>query len=297
MTLAHHHTPVEQPLVQCCPSLARRLITWLPAQWNASRFRDVRTFLLFIGYPRSGHTLIGSLLNAHRNMLVGHELNVMHYVKRHFSRSQIYWMLHQQDAAFNAAGCKWTSYDYQVPGQWQGKCESLQVIGDKHGNGASTLLRMRPDVLPRLRKTVGVPVKMLHILRHPLDNIATMSRKYQIAPQEAAETYFSLCEVNQRLMNDPANDLLAVHLEDFIAQPRPELLRIVSFLGQLADVGYLNDCASIVFPEPKQSRHAIEWPSDTLQFVKEQAGQYSFLERYGLAEAADSVASDRRRAA
>ena len=36
-----------------------------------------KTFLMFIGYPRSGHTLISSLLDAHPNAIVTNEFNVI----------------------------------------------------------------------------------------------------------------------------------------------------------------------------------------------------------------------------
>lgn len=279
---------IERPLAVCRPTLARYLQTWLPAVASRSRFREVRNFLLFIGYPRSGHTLIGSLLNAHPNALIGHELNVLHYVKRRFTRAQIYWMLHRQDQAFDAIGRQWTTYNYQVPNQWQGRCDGIHVIGDKHGNGATSLLGVRPDVLARLRKAVSVPVKMLHIVRHPLDSIATMSCKYQIPVPDAAKIYFSLCEINRRLLDDPANDVLTVHLEDFVRQPRQELLKTLGFLNLKAEVGYLNDCASIVLPEARQSRSTIDWAADALQMISDQAPKFRFLDPYALAKPAEA---------
>jgi hypothetical protein len=278
--------PIEIPLAECRPTLGRFLSTFLPAERNRRLFADVRAFLLFIGYPRSGHTLVGSLLNAHRNMLVGHELNVLHYVKRHFTRAQIYWMLHQQDQAFSAIGRQWTTYDYQVPNQWQGRHERLEIVGDKHGNGATSLLAERPDVLAKLRRTVGVPVKMLHIVRHPLDNIATMSRKYQCTLDEAARTYLALCETNARLCSDRQNEVLTVHLEDVVRQPQRELLKMLAFLNLPADIGYLTDCASIVFSEPRQSRHSVEWPDETLRHLAAEAKKYWFLDGYSFARSA-----------
>lgn len=280
MVLADRPVAVESPLVACRPTLGRYLATWLPAQRSRALFRQVEQFLLFIGYPRSGHTLIGSLLNAHREALVGHELNALHYVKRRFSRHQLYWMLYEQDRAFSAIGRQWTTYDYHVPGQWQGRFEPLRIIGDKHGNGATTLLGKRPDVLPRLRRTVGVPVKMLHVVRHPLDNIATMSRKYEISLESAAATYFDLCRTNLALLEDGANDTLTVHLEAMIERPRQELLKILGFLGLPADVGYLNDCASIVFPAPRESRSTVAWTDELLGHITLRCREFPFLERY-----------------
>src|SRR3989344_1389974 len=37
-------------------------------------FSSVRTFILFVGYPRSGHSLIGSIMDAHPNIIIAHEV-------------------------------------------------------------------------------------------------------------------------------------------------------------------------------------------------------------------------------
>jgi hypothetical protein len=37
-------------------------------------FSNVRTFILFVGYPRSGHSLIGSIMDAHPNIIIAHEV-------------------------------------------------------------------------------------------------------------------------------------------------------------------------------------------------------------------------------
>ena len=47
--------------------------------WARRRYRQefaaVERFLLFVGYPRSGHSIVGALLNAHRDAVVSHELD------------------------------------------------------------------------------------------------------------------------------------------------------------------------------------------------------------------------------
>ncbi len=40
-------------------------------------FADLERFWSFIGYPRSGHSLIGSLINAHPDVVVCHELDTL----------------------------------------------------------------------------------------------------------------------------------------------------------------------------------------------------------------------------
>ncbi|MFP6611228.1 MAG: hypothetical protein VB835_02870, partial [Pirellulales bacterium] len=45
-------------------------------------FDQLKTYVMFIGQPRSGTSLLGSILNAHRRMCVAQELNALRYVRR-----------------------------------------------------------------------------------------------------------------------------------------------------------------------------------------------------------------------
>ena len=83
--------------------------------------KDVQRFCFFIGYARSGHSLVGSLLNAHPRMVIAHELDALRYVRMGFSRSQIYALLLEQDERFAAIGRTWSGYDYTVPGAPPGR--------------------------------------------------------------------------------------------------------------------------------------------------------------------------------
>ena len=96
-----------------------------------AQFAAVEKYCFFIGYPRSGHSLVGSLLNAHPEILIAHELDALGYVEHHFGRAQLYALLLERDQVFASMGRKWMGYDYVVPNQFQGRWSRLRVIGDK----------------------------------------------------------------------------------------------------------------------------------------------------------------------
>ena len=50
---------------------------------------------------------------------------------------------------------------------------ALQVIGDKKGAGTARNLANDLTTLNKLQETVGIPVKFIHVIRNPFDNIAT----------------------------------------------------------------------------------------------------------------------------
>ena len=84
-------------------------------------FANLRSYVMFIGQPRSGTSLLGSLLNAHRNVLVSQELNALKYVRRGYSKNQLFWLIKENERKFARSGRKWTGYEYNVDSKWQGK--------------------------------------------------------------------------------------------------------------------------------------------------------------------------------
>ena len=127
--------------------LSQFFISLVKGRVNHRLFECIRTYIMFIGYPRSGHTLIGALLDAHPNMIVAHELNALQYIKRGFSKNQLFSLLLSNSKNNAKAGRMCTGYSYAVPNQFQGKYTDLVVIGDKKGGGSAYLLKENPGLL------------------------------------------------------------------------------------------------------------------------------------------------------
>jgi len=108
---------------------------------------EIERYAMFVGYPRSGHTLVGSLLDAHPDMVISHELDALRYLRAGFSRDQIFSLILHKDKVFTGKGREWTGYDYAVEGLWQGKYRTLKVIGDKKGGGSSRHLQAKPNII------------------------------------------------------------------------------------------------------------------------------------------------------
>ena len=116
----------------------RRYLGSMRGFFMGQTFSDIRSFLMFIGYPRSGHTLIGSLLDAHPDMVIAHELDALYYFGESFKASQVYYLILQNSRAFTREGRQWMGYKYDVPEQWQSfielnaeKAAELPVLTEK----------------------------------------------------------------------------------------------------------------------------------------------------------------------
>ena len=252
-------------------------------------FRDVKTFFLFIGYPSSGHTLLGSILDAHPHIAVSIELDVLEYVRAGFGKAQIFDLILERSRAMARQGHRWrkhsTDFVFDVPTQWQGRSRRLQALGDKKAGGTGDLLRREPWLLERLAPLVKVDVKFLHVIRNPFDNIARIHLKRKANRERGLEwaigRYFSLCDVVMRVKKSTsASSVLDVRHEGLVAQPMPVLRGVCEFLGVEAPEDYLGDCAKIVSQSPHKSRSNVTWSESLIEAVHAGCQRYPYLAGY-----------------
>ena len=242
----------------------------------------LRAYCMFIGYPRSGHSLVGALLNAHPNIVIAHELSALEYLKFRPTQGSLTALLLQRDREFVAGGLHWSGYDYAVPGQWQGRYAALEVVGDKKGATSTTILGKRPDLLATLRRVVGVPLRVIHHVRNPHDNIATWARKSERTLANAADLFFEYAAINRDLLarHLDADEWILSHHDDLIADPKAELARLLAFLGGTGDDGFLEACAGAVFDSPKRTRDEAAWPPGLVDDIAKRIAEFDFLRRY-----------------
>lgn len=257
---------------------------------HRAAFSDVQCFVMFVGYPRSGHTIVGSLLNAHPNIVMGHRLRVLRYVAARFRREQLLAMVLLSDRRFEKLGRVGSKrYNYSVPGQWQGRHSKIRVIGDS--NVVNTFVRRRPELLPQLAAIVGVPTRMIHVVRNPFDNISTMSMRNRLTLSEATERYFWLCDgIEPMRLATAHGDWFDLRHEDLLEDAAGWLRRLCEFVGVPADRSYLEACATIVYRRPHHSRHEVEWSSEMIERVQAKIEEYPFLKGYSYEDAATEPA-------
>lgn len=237
-------------------------------------------FCLFIGYSRSGHSLVGALLNAHRDIVISHELLAHELIHKGLSRDALYARILARASWFNLIGNRGT-YRYQVPNQWQGRFDRLRVIGDKRGGSLTRYIAAHPAILQQTRALVGVPLRLIHVVRNPFDNISAMTIWKKLTLEQAIIGYFRLCDTTARLdeLCQPG-EVLTLHHEDVIRAPRPVLQALCRHLGVEEYPGYVDDCCRIVFRAPTHTRRSINWPADLVRLVEERIRSYPSLDGY-----------------
>ncbi len=257
---------------------------------NRDLFAQVEAYCMFVGYPKSGHSLFGSLLDAHPEAIIAHEQDALRYLGAGFGKVQLFHLLLENSRRYADAGRDWNVYSYRVPGQWQGRFRKLRVIGDKKGALSTIRLDKAPNLQHKLQKTVGVPVKYVHVVRNPYDNISTMLRDGVFDWRSGGrgrdlkrniEDYFSLCEAMKRFKErtDPS-DVFEVRHEEIVADPERALRRLCAFLDLGTPEDYLRDCAAMVFRSPSKSREKVEWSAEDVEYVRRRAQEFDFLRGY-----------------
>jgi hypothetical protein len=242
---------------------------------------DLEAFCFFIGYSRSGHTLIGTTLNAHPEVVISHELDAVRFLRHRFRRSQLFSLILQRDQHFGTMGRTWSGYKYDIPDQFQGRFERLRVVGDKRARSSVLQISEQPGLLDRLRQVVQVPIRVIHVTRNPFDNIATEARRHDMTLTEATSWYEQICVAVARVrpLLD-SSELLDVEYEAFAADPRRTLADICRFVGVEADSSYLDACAGIVWPSPNRTRDAVEWTAEERRAVERLIQEYPVLDAY-----------------
>ena len=107
---------------------------------NRRTFRGVERFFFMLGYTRSGSTLVGSLLNAHPEMVIAQEIDIFRFLRPGITRNTLYGMVLVRDRQFAAIDRDYHGFDYAVPEGDQGRFTRLRVLGDKHAGRATRRL-------------------------------------------------------------------------------------------------------------------------------------------------------------
>lgn len=252
---------------------------WIRQRYAAD-FDQVEKFCLFVGYPRSGHSLVGAMLNAHPDAVIAHELVATDYIDKGCSRDPLYARIIARAQWFNLRGNR-ANYPYQVPTGWQGKYRQLKLIGDKRGGAVSRHIGAHPDFLPRLRTLVGVPLRLIHVLRNPFDNISAISIADGRPLNESIDFYFLHCATTSRLGEICADDeVVTLHHEQMFPNPQGVLSALCSSLGLEPTAEYLAACSSVMFPAPTFTRRKVNWPAKLILETESRLRAIPFLREY-----------------
>ena len=253
---------------------------------NPGLFREVKTYVVFIGHNKSGTSMIGSLLDAHPSVVISDEVDALKYIPVGFSREQIFHLLlkgsRRELIKGRVTARRLQPYSYLVPGQWQGRFDQLQVIGDSTSGSSTRRFAADPELPGRLQMLMGaVNVKFIQVIRNPYDPISVMMVRGKRTFENAIEHYFTNCETLARLREGlNSSQLFSVKYEDFIHNPEAQLGNLCAYLDIQSYEDYIRACTSILYKTPERSRQIVAWDPTWIEVVKTRLECYDFLQGY-----------------
>jgi hypothetical protein len=265
----------------------RFVISYFQALRDDRPFQNVKTYCMFVGHARSGGSILGAMLDAHPNMVVGDEVDVLKYIPIGINREQIFHIilarsLRQARKGRTKGGRDGKVYSYAVPGQWQGRYSDLTVIGDSKAGISTQRLDRDPTLLMRLQKSMKtVNVKVVHIVRNPFDTVSTMNIRADRPLENGIERYFANCETIRSVRTMlPEGSMKSVQHEHFVDNPASCLSDLCEFLGVAPNTEYLRACAGILYKSPAKSRDKVQWPPELIDIVRRKIDTFDFLQGY-----------------
>ena len=143
----------------------------------------VMAFVFFIGYARSGSSIVSSFIDAHPHAIVSYQYGIFVDEKKELLKdktnlfNQLY-IRSQYDIKSGGRSHTKKNYTLHVSSLWQGEYDRyISLIGDKNaGKTVDVYVNSPSTFLNRykiLQETVGVPIKVVYVVRNPFDIIST----------------------------------------------------------------------------------------------------------------------------
>jgi hypothetical protein len=248
---------------------------------SGGEWAHLRAFCLFLGYGRSGHSLIGSLIDAHPQAVVAHEYHAVRACFEGTPRDVLLTEIFEQAQAQARDGRVGSRadggvYRYDIAGQCKHDRRLIEIIGSKKGAGSAWQFAQRGiDRLTEFKAYIDLPVKILHVVRNPFDMIAGA----RLARGESRVT--ALIRIVDAIRSRHRDDhWLDMHFEDLLAAPQTQIPALLRFLELPVDAAHLQHCRQHLFATPRARRHDVIWTHEERRAVEAVIERHDFLHRY-----------------
>ena len=286
---------------------------------SSSDVEQIKTFIFFLGHARSGHSIVGSILDAHPHVILAHEAKLFMVISadlsskkpRYSNKSMIFNALWNNSFHSSTFGLRTEEqnalrkgYTLAIDGLYQGTfVQPIQVIGDKSGGKTTALFLTNPlkweQVFFKLKSMLNIPIKVIHVIRNPYDNIATSllykskgikvsrvkqsNKSYKVDEsilKHYIDKYFDFYQAIQNLKYKYNLNLLEIHGKDLIENPKTTILSMCNFLGLSCSNNYLETCSSKLFKTESKTRYKVAWTKEMISDVQDSIVNFKSLERY-----------------
>ena len=288
-----------------------------PPELSQEDVDGVEKFVFFIGYARSGSSIVASMMDSHPNMIISHECKEFHEVwlqapQVDITKSSLFKLLYRNSYKDSAKGVRSAyasgrkGYLLGTGSSWQGRFSKLSVIGDKQAGRTTMFYATFPSQFEKkyhlLVDVVKVPIYVIHVVRNPFDIIATRLtfsegvgaphkllnssstrpvRQYNTsAIKQKLERVFALAKAVQDMIKTCNLTVLHVHAEELVRDPKGTIRSICDFLELDCPADYVQQCHDKAFTSVSRTRDLVDWSPSTRRYVEKRMKDFSFFSGY-----------------
>lgn len=261
-----------------------------------SVIHGVKRFLFFVGYTWSGHNLAASMLDAHPHIVISHEYSVFDkWQVQPNKHSDKNWLFNTLYSASHSMTVNHSTLNLVIPGSWQGRYEtSLSIIGDNSGWCTTEVFKRDKqkfvDIYKQLKRTVQIPIDVIHVIRNPYDIIASMLLHEKNATfdyrdkKDSAEPqimrFFEQVNSVVEMTHTAHLSVIEVHNIDMITKPKVTMRMLCDRLKISCSEQLLQLCTHKIFSSEPKSRHLMKWTPHLIELVAKNIQKYNHLKRY-----------------
>lgn len=234
---------------------------------------NITHYVMFLGFARSGHSFIGSVIDAAPNALIANEHNAFdRFLNSEYNTSFGLF----QDLAINSIRCglygRVQVYNYTIPNSWQGHANVLTIIGDKKGGTTTQLLRKHPRAFDNFLTWIGTQVYIVVVFRNPFDMIATQTYRSHsdkiISDANILKVLNLYSFILDYIEQHPNIKFHVMTMENFAEKTDLEFNRLCKFTGMECNGDLFRQVNKTVHHKVHKRRYEMKWLSEQKQKVE-----------------------------
>ena len=276
---------------------------------TAEDVEGIRRFVFFAGYERSGHSIIGSMLDAHPNIVLStgfYLFKTMLSGKAFENSTALFNQLHSSSMqnAKEAPKNGRKGYTLDVPGLWQGNFTVLRVIGDKSASRTTMAYVKDPlrfkNIYQQLQHSIrDISIVVIHVVRNPYDMIgthalykaskernmklpATKAVKYNntVALGKITKYFFAQAQAVANMIEACELTVLELRSEDIVRDSKGTLQTVCKALQVSCPEDYLQICHNKAFKHVSRSRDCVVWTPELHSTVQTYINKFPYFKGY-----------------
>jgi hypothetical protein len=249
---------------------------------------ETKHFVSTIGDACSGSSIMLAILDSHPSVRMSNEQLVYQRWMRGWSRERILEQV--MTSGLGSKRSKRRLIDLPCE-EWTGLQEPLLVIGDKRGIDMYKTMRrygVGLDIIDNFSEFIGFPIKLIHTVRNPYDNISARTDKpravrevpdHEVRFQTSFDRFVAFyAGVDPLLSRYPHFKL---YNEELIKDPRGTITKLCEYLELPVVEPWITTAAGAVFTKPHNRKDNREWlPGHKEKIEAQLIDKYSYFNRY-----------------